>query len=140
MGATKQRAAVRNIIYNSPDHLSAEQIYSQAREQIPDIGLGTVYRNLNLLTENGEIRRVPIPNHSDRFDKNTSLHGHYYCLGCNKVFDIDMDNFALAMLTDSVGVKLLGYELIAFCLCQDCIANGKSAQSQPNLVNSSRLT
>ena len=69
MKYSKQREQILNIINNSYDHPTAYMVYEEVRKDIPNISLGTVYRNLNSLCINKQIRRLAIPNDNDRFDK-----------------------------------------------------------------------
>ena len=77
MKYSKQREQILSIISNSYDHPTAYMVYEQVKKDIPNISLGTVYRNLNSLCENKQIRRLAIPNDNDRFDKVDS-HCHLY--------------------------------------------------------------
>ena len=91
MGATRQREAIFNIICQSPDHMTADEIYTLVRATIPNIGLGTVYRNLGILADSHQIQRIKVPGESDRYDKNPARHIHFWCEGCRRLMDIDVD-------------------------------------------------
>ena len=67
------------------------RLYTSIREQFPNISLGTVYRNLNLLVELGEIRKLSCGDGTDHFDYDTSPHYHYVCRQCGRVMDIPME-------------------------------------------------
>ena len=86
MRNTKQKNIIFEIVNNSYEHLTAYQIYESAREVMSNISLGTVYRNLSNLTENGKIRRLEV-NGIDRFDRNTQ-HAHFICDKCDDIIDI----------------------------------------------------
>jgi Fe2+ or Zn2+ uptake regulation protein len=83
---SKQRDLVLNIINNSYNHPTAEEIYIECRKQIPNISLGTVYRNLNLLIELNQIKKIKCDT-VDHFDKNIPHH-HFICTNCKKIIDI----------------------------------------------------
>lgn len=89
---SRQRALVHSIVKHSHEHLNAEQIYLQAREVIPSIGMATVYRNLNLLSESGLIRKIAQPGEADRFDDITYEHDHAICTECGAIFDVFIDD------------------------------------------------
>ncbi len=91
MKYSKQRAEILKTVTENRIHPTADTVYTLMREKMPDISLGTVYRNLNLLAENGDIRKIPVPNGSDRFDSRMNPHEHMICTECGEVFDIDMD-------------------------------------------------
>ena len=68
MKYSRQRELILETVQRSDDHPTADTIYTRVRAQDPKVSLGTVYRNLNLLCENGQLLKVPIPGASDRFD------------------------------------------------------------------------
>jgi len=76
---TRQRRLIYNIIMNSNTHLSAEEIYKKARKEMPNIAIGTIYRNLKLMIRDEEIRKVEIHNAPDRFDRHIKKHDHLIC-------------------------------------------------------------
>ena len=87
---TKQKKLVLTIIERSHGHLSAEEIFFRAREEMPNIALGTVYRNLNALTEEGIVRRITLPGTSDRFDTMIRPHDHLICQRCGRIKDVHL--------------------------------------------------
>ena len=89
MNYSYQREKIANYILNSCNHPTAEMIYEKVKEELPNISLGTVYRNLNKLSEKGIIKKISMPNHSDRFDKTIHEHFHIYCIKCDKLEDVD---------------------------------------------------
>ena len=66
---TRQRALILEILQHSPKHLTADEIFAIAREKMPGIARGTVYRNLKLMEQAREIARLEMPDGPDRFDK-----------------------------------------------------------------------
>ena len=82
MNYSKQRSLILSILSSSEGHLTAEEVYNKAREVNERISLGTVYRNLNALSEVGEIRRINIPGANTIFDKNAHKHLHFRCIKC----------------------------------------------------------
>lgn len=84
---TKQRALILEAVQKHRDHPSAEQIYMEVRANSPKISRGTVYRNLNLLSETGDIRHMEMPG-VDRFDWRDDHHYHMRCTGCGQVIDL----------------------------------------------------
>lgn len=122
-----QREMILNTL-RQMDHPSAPEIYERIRLTYPQISLGTVYRNLNVLTEGGEILRLSFQSASDRFDPNTHDHSHVFCVRCNRVFDADhnLPEELLALLDEhvakSTGVEVTGRELVFYGICADCKA------------------
>ena len=84
---SKQREAIKDFLSES-SHPTADEIYIKVREQFPNVSLGTVYRNLNLLSECGEIRKLTFPEGPDHFDNNTTPHYHFVCMDCGEVYDV----------------------------------------------------
>lgn len=82
---TRQRALILEILQHSPKHLTADEIFAIAREKMPGIARGTVYRNLKLMEQAREIARLEMPDGPDRFDKTSNPHGHLYCDCCGSL-------------------------------------------------------
>ena len=88
MKHSRQREAIKADLMRRRDHPTADMVYADIREKFPNISLGTVYRNLSLLTELGEIRRLAGQVGGDRYDGNTEPHGHFICRSCGAVMDL----------------------------------------------------
>ena len=84
---SRQREAIKNYLQGREDHPSADMVYDGIRGEFPNISLGTVYRNLSLLTELGEIIKIPTEG-ADRFDARVTPHNHFICKSCGRVMDI----------------------------------------------------
>lgn len=85
---SKQRESIKNFLVTRYDHPTAETIYLNIRREFPNISLGTVYRNLNLLAEIGEIQKLSPGIGPDRFDGNPAPHYHFICRHCGCVMDL----------------------------------------------------
>ena len=92
MRYSKQRNLVLNILRENPVHPTAEWIFAKAKEEMPGIGVATVYRNLNALVEAGEIERIPGIDGVDRFDGNRMPHYHMKCNECGMLFDLEPES------------------------------------------------
>lgn len=90
MKYSRQREEIKRCLDGRTDHPTAEMLYSELREKDPKLSLGTVYRNLALLTELGEIRKIPVSRGPDHFDGDTSGHFHFICRKCHQVRDLRM--------------------------------------------------
>lgn len=88
---SRQRESIKNSLMNRHDHPTADTLYMSIREEFPNISLGTVYRNLNLLVELGEIRKLSCGEGADRFDADTNPHYHFVCSHCGEVIDLPME-------------------------------------------------
>ena len=116
---TKQQTLICDILANVHDHLNAEQIFLLAREKLPNIAMGTVYRNLNQLASEGQIRRLTVPGQPDRFDRNPMPHGHLVCRDCGKLEDLflpDLEDYLQARC----GTEITHYELTMGHICPHC--------------------
>ena len=87
---SRQRESIKSCLMNRCDHPTADALYTTLREQFPNISLGTVYRNLNLLVDLGEIKKIPSGDGIDHFDYDTSPHYHFVCRQCGCIRDLPM--------------------------------------------------
>ena len=87
---SKQRDIILHILKSTTSHPTAEWIYNEARKELPNISLGTVYRNLKLLKDNGDILQLEIAPSFCRYDGNPQNHYHFRCEQCQRVFDVDI--------------------------------------------------
>ena len=94
MKHSKQRDAILSFLMTRTDHPTAETIYTCLKEENPNLSLGTVYRNLTLLTDIGQIRRLRLSDGVDHFDGDTSPHDHFLCKKCGQVSDLRTDRTA----------------------------------------------
>ena len=85
---SRQRDAIMTYLKSRTDHPSAEQIYENVKLEIPNISLGTVYRNLTLLNDLGEIRLISVGTGADHFDANAAPHDHFVCRRCQSIIDL----------------------------------------------------
>lgn len=122
---TIQREIVLNAVRDLGCHATADEIYAAVSAEHPSVSRGTVYRNLNVLSEEGRIRRVRVPGGADHFDHNCFRHFHVQCIGCGKVFDAQMENIPDIMKeTKSSGeIKILDYSITFRGICRACDKN-----------------
>lgn len=115
---TKQRAAILQAMAESHRHMNAEEIFNKGKQILPSLALGTVYRNLNQMCEEGAIFRIPVPGQPDYFDKNPVKHEHSYCERCGTLADLLLPE--LQALLEGACPGLTGYQLTVCHLCQQC--------------------
>ena len=117
-----QRIAIMDYLMSHHTHPTADEIYQLLRLELPSISLGTVYRNLNQLSESGEVMKITGLDGSIHFDHNTHKHYHFICNKCNKVYDIPAK--AIPNIENSVeectGLHVSECELVLKGLCRDC--------------------
>ena len=85
---SRQRESIKTCLMNRHDHPTADAVYASIREEFPNISLGTVYRNLNLLVELGKARKLTLGDGKDHFDGDTSPHYHFLCRCCGGIQDL----------------------------------------------------
>ena len=88
---SRQRAAIKEYLSHTYGHPTADTVYLHIRKEFPNISLGTVYRNLNLLADMGEAIKISTPEGGDRFDGRTAPHYHVVCSRCSRIFDLELD-------------------------------------------------
>ena len=120
---TPQRRGIFEILVGNESHPRAEDIYDALKTKMPDVSLATVYNTLNTLKEMGMVNLLSITeDNSIRYDPTTEVHDHLFCLGCNRIFDVDRDadgmdfskkNIPGFQLIDKTQVTYYGY-------CPDC--------------------
>jgi len=92
LGLTKQRQAVLKVIRESDRHLTANEVFEDARRILPGISFATVYNSLHYLKDAGHIAEIQFGNGASRFDPITSRHDHAFCTKCGKLVDIEMEH------------------------------------------------
>lgn len=122
---SRQRESIKKCLSCRADHPTAETIYLSIKDEFPNISLGTVYRNLSLLSDLGEIRKISGCSGPDRFDARTEPHYHFLCRKCGAVSDLDfspeMDLNVLAA-RDFAG-RIEEHTLQFYGICADCLDN-----------------
>ena len=123
---SKKRDAILRVMRNTKCHPSADWIYQQLRDEYPNLSLGTVYRNLNQLSEEHVIRRVGVINGQERFDADTRPHAHFVCNCCGTV--LDLPDYApprhyIQSLSTQYGFTAQAHEFNLRGLCSDCKKN-----------------
>lgn len=121
---TKQRECILNVIKGSKAHLTAEEIFSVVKQQLPKISLGTVYRNLGLLTGDGIISKFESPEGKAFFDKSVIPHAHMYCRCCKRLYDYDSTSLN-SFLNAQFGDRLESYEIMFNVVCDECLKEKK---------------
>jgi Fur family ferric uptake transcriptional regulator len=119
---TRQRRVILETLRAYNNHPSADEIYDRVREELPRISLGTVYRNLEILSALGEIQKLEVGGSLKRFDGNPSLHYHIRCMNCGRLEDAPIDPLPNIenRLKPETGYKVMGHRLEFVGLCPEC--------------------
>ena len=120
---TEQRRLIYDIVMQACNHPTAEEIFLEAKQKRPSIAMGTVYRNLGILSENGEILHIPIIDGPDRYDKTLSPHEHMTCIRCGCVVDAEIGSLSEHLRELSV-LDIRSYELNLKGICPNCHEEG----------------
>lgn len=115
---TVQKQMILSAVKDLRTHPSADEIYAEVVKAHPSVSKATVYRNLGMMAESGEIRRVEVPNAPDRFDFKTERHEHLKCRVCGCVYDVTVP--PPPMPSESDGVRAEGYSLLYRGVCRRC--------------------
>ncbi len=122
MKYSKQRDLILDYVNNSCEHPTAEMVYQNVQKYIPNISLGTVYRNLNVLCEHKMIRKIVDHHKIDRFDNVYDSHSHFQCLSCGQMIDIK-ENISIAaarIIENKTDNKILSHQMMFVGICSKC--------------------
>jgi len=121
---SRQRESIKAYLAQTKEHPTADTVYMHIREVYPNVSLGTVYRNLNLLVDQGEIMRIS-QGESDRFDGNALPHYHFLCTECSCVQDLNIAPGALDHINIIAGAgfegEIQGHSTFFYGKCSKCI-------------------
>lgn len=122
MKKSRQREAVLQCVLSRRDHPTADAVYMEVRKDFPNISLGTVYRNLSLLTDLGKIKRISGEDRTDRFDGDVKPHSHFICDVCGQLYDLPYypdDSFLQERNREFAG-EITDCSIIFRGICPDC--------------------
>ncbi|MBD3344904.1 MAG: transcriptional repressor [Chitinivibrionales bacterium] len=119
---SRQRERILQVLKQTEAHPTADWIYHQLKDEIPDLSLGTVYRNLKVLMEQGHVRKVPFGSTFDRFDAKLDPHYHLVCEHCGKVLDFEMPVYdeINRRAQESSAFKVTRHRIDFFGICENC--------------------
>lgn len=118
---SRQRELIYQKLVETDEHPTAEMLYQWLKPENPNLSLGTVYRNLNLLAEEGVIVRMPFP--VERYDARTHPHPHFRCKACDRVYDMEdlpYDSGLDQAAEQCSGHQVDRHDLVFFGTCSAC--------------------
>lgn len=131
---SRQRDSIKEFLQGRKDHPTAAVVYENVRKTIPNISLGTVYRNLTLLADIGEISRIHVGDGVDHFDADISPHYHFICRECGNVMDMDMDKMNLEKAAGrNFGGEIEYHTICFYGKCEKCCCK-TSIQKKHNVT------
>lgn len=120
---SRQRERIFQVLKRTTSHPTAEWVYEQVRQQIPHVSLGTVYRNLHVLTAQAKIRELDFGEGLHRYDATVEQHYHFVCNRCGVVTDLaappqnDLNDRMRAMVPGNITAHRLDF----YGICNDCL-------------------
>lgn len=119
---SKHRDAILEALMGTKSHPTASWIYQEVRKSIPKISLGTVYRNLRLLSGKGDILELHYGDGQSRFDGTSENHYHFTCQVCGTVFDVEepLKKDMEKDLSDKLGFIINHHRVEFYGICKDC--------------------
>ena len=128
--ATRQLEQVFTALQGDPTHPFADEIHRRVRKKLPRISLGTVYRSLQRLVEDGKIRTVLLGKRVARYDPETSDHDHFICESCGRVIDLFLKRARRIDLTSLAndGYVVTTHNVTVYGMCQVCAVRREAAE------------
>ena len=123
MHYSKQREAIRSYLKEQVNHPTAEVVYDALKKSMPNISLGTVYRNLTVLSDIGEINRIRLGDGAEHFDGITAPHYHFICNKCGRIIDLNIKSLEHINSLASIDFEgeIDGHFTYFYGLCPDCL-------------------
>ena len=142
MRMTKQRKVILAVLRKNNIHPTADIVYAMVRQQLPKISLGTVYRNLEILTALGEIQTLELSGTQKRFDGVPQKHYHIRCLHCGRVDDAPIAplNTLEDDLYKSTVYTIMGHRLEFIGLCPACSQNKDACEATERIYAASQVS
>lgn len=117
---SKQRETILEVLRSTDTHPTANWIYENVKRQIPNISLGTVYRNLSALSQTGEILSLNVGDGFEHFDGNISPHLHLKCKNCSNIYDLKLNTDIIADLAKHNQFDIENSIYIGYGICKNC--------------------
>ena len=119
---SRQRQRILELLNSVETHPTANWLYDKLRVEFPSLSMGNVYRNLNILVEQGLIGRIDFGSTFDRFDANIDPHYHFVCEECGAIVDLDLpvDNELNERVSKITNLKAQRHNIQFYGLCDKC--------------------
>ena len=114
----KYAEEILSAVWELQRHPTAEQVFLEMKKVHPNIALGTVYKHLNALTEEGQLLRITEPGSPDRYDR-TERHDHLICSRCGRISDVRLPDMQ-GRIQQALGQEILSYDLRIRYICPAC--------------------
>ncbi len=117
---SKQREAIIRVLQSSKTHPTAREIYEMVRKELPNISLGTVYRNLAALSCEGDILSIAVGDGFEHFDGDVSPHLHLHCRKCGHTIDVPLKSDIAVNMAEKQGFKPDSEVYVVYGICSQC--------------------
>jgi Fur family ferric uptake transcriptional regulator len=119
---TRQRQVILDEFRKANTHLTADEVYNRVRKRIPRVSLGTIYRNLEILSGSGLIHKIELGGHQKLFDGNLNDHYHLRCIQCGKIIDIPASSVRIdtANVDGAERFEIKEFRLELLGVCPEC--------------------
>ncbi|MBD3184011.1 transcriptional repressor [Candidatus Poribacteria bacterium] len=119
---SKQRQRILELLRSTETHPTANWLYNKLRNDFPNLSMGNVYRNLNILVEQGLIGKIEFGSTFDRFDANIHQHYHFICENCGEIIDLELpvDKKLNDKVTKKINLKVRSHNIQFYGLCDKC--------------------
>lgn len=119
---SRQREALIQLLKSVTNHPSAEWLHEELKKEFPSIGIATVYRNLSLLSQSGEILKIEVGSGKEHYDGDTRNHYHFFCNMCHSIYDVEMEyekgiDLSAEKLMDA---EIDSHSLVFYGTCREC--------------------
>lgn len=121
---SRKREAIYDALAQVTCHPTAEMLYESLKDDYPELSLGTVYRNLLILEEEGRVISVSHDGGHTHYDARTEPHAHFICRSCQSVMDLDLCDKTVKLykcIEEGYGFKVEGHSLCFTGLCRNCL-------------------
>lgn len=120
--SSKQRDMILNYLKAIDGHVTAEEIFKNMNDDGQSVSLATVYRNLNILVEMNEIKKIAHPIEGYQYDKTSKPHYHMHCVKCDRILDLEIpykDKLNLE-IEKQIGLPIKTHDMMVEGICEDC--------------------
>ena len=123
---SRQREAILQVLRSTDTHPSASAVYNEVRKLIPNISLGTVYRNLAALAEDGSVLSLSVGDGYEHFDGDASAHLHLHCRRCGRISDVALERDVLGEKAASCGFSPETCAYVIYGVCSGCFSENEN--------------
>ena len=119
---SQQRERILELLQSTGRHPTADWVYERLKGEFPNLSMGTVYRNLNILIDQGLIRKIDFGSTFDRFDANIRPHYHFVCERCGSIIDLELpvDDSLNQRVTQATPYAAHRHRIEFFGVCDRC--------------------